>query len=452
MFEISRLDCIQMINQVFQLLHFICLLQMLIYLFSDRNYKREGFQVSYLIQDCPLNCSGNGHCVDHVCICDTQFTGKGCETEICPDDCGAHGNCDISDNVRRCRCDPGYSGYLCNISLNDAVGSEYWYQLAPAGSGFEARSAHAGAFLSHTNCLYIFGGFTLNNILNDLVKFCFDENRWETVEQREPWPDGRYEHAIVAYKHGFYMFGGVLDNGYSHELWYFNASSESWELCAENSTVQPRNLSGHTLTLVEDYLYLFGGKTEDGSFWSDIYKISADNASDWLEVLPYGGKSSERRLVGHSTVYHKESRSLLVFGGYSHSQDQPRFGTHMEKIHAFNIDNKVWSHIQPDKQDGTPSQRSFHSALLMGNYMVVYGGNTHIHHDNELCYDYEMYLYHLGCHTWVRVSYLMGSKYCISLNTLGFYFQCYSKALDKIMMIILGYFYFSTCFDSSLEL
>ena len=389
---------------------------MLIYLFSDRNYQREGFQVKYTIQDCPLNCSGNGHCIDHVCICDTRFSGRACEMEICPGECGAHGNCDNSDNVRRCRCDPGYSGYLCNISLNDAAGSEQWYTLAPAGSGFEARSAHAGAFLSHTNCLYIFGGFTLNNILNDLMKFCFDENHWEKITQMEPWPDGCYEHAIVAYKDGFYMFGGVSDNGtYSNELWYYNASSVSWRLCAENSTVQPRKLSGHTLTLVEDELYVFGGKSEDGSFWSDIYKIRADDPSNWTEIIPYVGKSSARRLVGHSTVYHKESRSLLIYGGYSHSQDQPRFGTHTDKIHAFHIDNQVWSQIQPNK-DGTPSQRSFHSALIMGNYMVLYGGNTHIHHDNELCYDYEMYLYHLGCHSWVRVSILMGSKYDSALE------------------------------------
>ena len=392
--------------------------QMLIYLFSDRNYMLKGFKVRYVIQDCPLNCSGNGHCIDHVCICDTRFSGRACELELCPEECGAHGICDNSDNVPRCRCNPGYTGYLCNISLNDAAGSEHWYTLAPEGTGFQARSAHAGAFLTPSNCLYIFGGFTLNNILNDLKKYCFDENHWENVTQMEPWPDGRYEHAIVAYDDGFYMFGGVLDSGlHSNQLWYYNASSVSWHVCAENSSVRPRKLSGHTLTLVENELYLFGGKTEDGSFWSDIYKINADDPSEWVEVIPYAGKSSDRRFVGHSTVYHKESRSLLVYGGYSLSEDQPRYGSHTDNIHAFHIDNLIWTQIQHAIQDGTPSQRTFHSALIMGNYMVVYGGNTHIHHDIELCYDYAMYLYHLGCHTWVRVSYLMGSKYNLFLHT-----------------------------------
>ena len=59
--------------------------------------------------------------------------------------------------------------------------------------------------------------------------------------------------------------------------------------------------------------------------------------------------------------------------------------------------------LQPEKQDSTPCQRSFHSTLIMGSCMVVYGVNTNIHHDNELWYDYKMYLYYFGCYSWARV-------------------------------------------------
>lgn len=33
--------------------------------------------------------------------------------------------------------------------------------------------------------------------------------------------------------------------------------------------------------------------------------------------------------------------------------------------------------------------------------MVVFGGYSHRHNKEEICYDNQMYLYHLGCHTWV---------------------------------------------------
>jgi len=39
--------------------------------------------------------------------------------------------------------------------------------------------------------------------------------------------------------------------------------------------------------------------------------------------------------------------------------------------------------------------------IMTGNYLVVFGGYSHRHNKEEICYDNQMYLYHLGCHTWV---------------------------------------------------
>lgn len=38
---------------------------------------------------------------------------------------------------------------------------------------------------------------------------------------------------------------------------------------------------------------------------------------------------------------------------------------------------------------------------MTGNYLVVFGGYSHRHNKEEICYDNQMYLYHLGCHAWV---------------------------------------------------
>jgi len=32
---------------------------------------------------------------------------------------------------------------------------------------------------------------------------------------------------------------------------------------------------------------------------------------------------------------------------------------------------------------------------------VVFGGYSHHHNEEEICYDNQLYLYHLGCNTWV---------------------------------------------------
>ena len=51
--------------------------------------------------------------------------------------------------------------------------------------------------------------------------------------------------------------------------------------------------------------------------------------------------------------------------------------------------------------NNVPPERAFHSAHIMGNYMLVFGGYSHKHNEVENCYDQHIYFFHLGCHTWV---------------------------------------------------
>uniref|UniRef100_A0A2S2N5K5 Multiple epidermal growth factor-like domains protein 8 n=1 Tax=bird metagenome TaxID=1833763 RepID=A0A2S2N5K5_9ZZZZ len=41
-------------------------------------------------------------------------------------------------------------------------------------------------------------------------------------------------------------------------------------------------------------------------------------------------------------------------------------------------------------------------ASLIGDYMVVFGGNVHTHYHEEKCYEEELHFYHLRCHRWSR--------------------------------------------------
>lgn len=95
---------------------------------------------------------------------------------------------------------------------------------------------------------------------------------------------------------------------------------------------------------------------------------------------------------------------------------------------VFHVDRRFWTSFQSRFPATGPRERAFHTATVIGNYMVVYGerqksadtihawhpcvysslfllllpgGNVHNHYQEEKCYDEEIFFYHLGCHQWV---------------------------------------------------
>ncbi|XP_055954420.1 multiple epidermal growth factor-like domains protein 8 [Patella vulgata] len=386
---------------------------MLLYLFSDRNYMKDGFEARYTVLDCPKNCSNNGKCINHTCHC-VDYYGEACDKLRCPDNCSNHGNCTAtSPKGKTCVCEEGFIGPDCGVSTDNENGSQLWNRVT-ADDEAPPRTAHTGVFQPSTNCLWIFGGFNLNNVLNDLIKFCFKDNKWSNIAAVDPWPSPRKGHAAAGVTDGFYVYGGSsLNDTLNDELWFYNTTYGLWELMAINSTVKPRALTGHTLSNVDDeWLYMFGGKTAEVTASDVMYKLKIPAATQWEIVRIRGGNFPLRRLIGHSTVYHRESRSLIVFGGYS--QTSRLVSTRTNELNMFNIDDGFWSKIHNKNLDdsGLPFPRAFHTAVIMGNYMVVYGGNTHKHHHLEICYNSDLYLYHLGCHVWQNdtMGYLKPTK------------------------------------------
>lgn len=238
----------------------------------------------------------------------------------------------------------------------------------------------------------------------------FLKEQMEENFQEIPKPGARYGHAACKYQDGFVIYGGKVEDGsLSNELWHYDVKKNLWTLRAKNSPFYPPRLTRHSLTLTKDYIYLFGGSTVDGEFSSSLYTIKL-NLSDktgstekWQEVRPRGGKELDVRVVAHCTVYHHGTNSLLVYGGVVASV--ARFSKLSDRMFAFQLDRKVWSEIHYPRahlrDTYVPRERAFHTCNIIGNYLVVFGGYSHRHNKEEICYDNQMYLYHLGCHAWV---------------------------------------------------
>lgn len=91
----------------------------------------------------------------------------------------------------------------------------------------------------------------------------------ENVTDNKPSP--RFGHAAEKVPGGFVIFGGQLENGsLTNELWFYNAAATGgeWKLRATNSSFKPPALARHSMTLADDYLYVFGGSLQSGEFSS----------------------------------------------------------------------------------------------------------------------------------------------------------------------------------------
>ncbi|XP_077985026.1 multiple epidermal growth factor-like domains protein 8 [Glandiceps talaboti] len=380
---------------------------MIIYLYSDTNYARAGVEATFEIENCTYGCSGEGSCIDYECLCNSNWKGDACQFQSCPDSCGMdenHGRCNNFLSPRRCQCENGYIGESCTLSTWDNIGADSMHLLS-SGFDFTARTAHAAVYLQPSNRFWVFAGFTVHSVLDDLMYFDFESNQWISVTPLSTdKPSGRYSHTMVGYQDSLVVFGGVLeDNTLSNHLWLFNTTTLHWIRLAESSLFHPPGLGDHTACLVDDqYLYIFGGHSSSAHFTSKMYRYNLHLPdTDWEKVEYRGGMISGLAVTGHSMVYHPESRSLVVYGGY-----KPQFARNSARsdhLMAFHVDYLYWAmwEYTAKDDDDVPSDRALHSANIMGNYMVVYGGNTHAHQTNEKCYDDDIYYYHLGCHKWV---------------------------------------------------
>ena len=72
---------------------------------------------------------------------------------------------------------------------------------------------------------------------------------------------GRFSHSASLYLDCMVLFGGELQNGnLANDLWFYNTTRNKWTELAVIDVVKPPPLAEHTATVVDDKLYVFGGK------------------------------------------------------------------------------------------------------------------------------------------------------------------------------------------------
>ncbi|NXH38589.1 TYW23 protein, partial [Dicaeum eximium] len=161
---------------------------------------------------------------------------------------------------------------------------------------------------------------------------------------------------------------GVNQQSCRDALWKLEIDSDLWlPVSFQLQNAMPACLHGHTATYDPDTkrIYIFGGIREDKNY-SSIYILDTVTWK-WLLVT---AKGRIPVLTYHSaTIYHKE---LFVFGGTFPRKTSLAVAPCSNVLYVFNPEHEIW--YQPISEGEKPLPRLGHSATLLKNKLLIFGG------------------------------------------------------------------------------
>jgi N-acetylneuraminic acid mutarotase len=181
------------------------------------------------------------------------------------------------------------------------------------------------------------------------------------------------------------MFGGANSTGYINNIYMMqpNVAAPNWTLIDTDNNPGQRN--GHTATEIDGMIYVFGG-WDQTKYYNDLWALDTSGllngtrAAYWRE---FAFTPAPAPRDGHTGVDYQGD--LVIFGGFSHNtQNGNNSWTDCSKssdkciyyndLWFFNTPTSSWKKMNPS---GTlPAARHMHSADVVGDRMLVFGGTS----------------------------------------------------------------------------
>ncbi|CAH1784738.1 unnamed protein product, partial [Owenia fusiformis] len=371
--------------------------------YSDAAYNMSGFNISYTIAGCPKDCSGQGTCNISVCICDSKWMGDACDIPKCPKGC-INGTCDTQKNM--CVCEPGFRGIDCSTPDRKGV----WMPEISTNT-IGGRASHKSVIYGAD--IYVLSGDNFGNTpFENIVKYNIPTKTWETIEPLTEGPAQRYGHSLILHDGAIYLYGGLIYNTISNELWKYTINENTWELLNPkmNSSIPLYAVVGHTAHIIGDVMYVIFGHSPTYGYLNTVLEFNLKGNLTWKVAETTG--AIVKGGYGHSSVYDSESKLIYIHGGY-HSHSATKYVL-ADDLYAYDPAKRTWTFLRSSDRF-----RYLHSASIIDGVMLIYGGNTH--NDTSAssgakCYSNEFLAYNIKCGSWYS---LEGPKLVDDISRFG---------------------------------
>ncbi|XP_039283897.1 kelch domain-containing protein 3 [Nilaparvata lugens] len=217
---------------------------------------------------------------------------------------------------------------------------------------------------------YIWGG--RNDEFVDNILYCFDPGtcKWTQIESGGFIPSPRDGHSACVIKSKMYVFGGydeVFDH-YSDELYVLNFLTMTWSP-VKTEGKPPSFRDFHTATVVNDRMYIFGGRGDHRITGAESYSQNMhflDTISNcWHKPHTTGDIPVGRR--SHSAFLYGDH--IFIFGGFNSVTCE-----HFNDMYRFCVSTNEWQRVTT--KGLTPSRRRRQACLVIGHRAYMFGGTS----------------------------------------------------------------------------
>ncbi|XP_051972833.1 host cell factor 1 isoform X1 [Xyrauchen texanus] len=225
--------------------------------------------------------------------------------------------------------------------------------------------------------LYLFGGSAHPDAQKCLSGvYCFDivTLTWEKLHTGGVSLRS-LRHSSAALGENIYVYGGILDGVATDDLMMFNTVSQIWMPIKATGTL-PSERYNHSFVVVGEQIFLFGGRSGDGSQLKDIYALNTETLVWDLCIVKGEGPVVD---AGQTFTPHHD-KDIYLFGGTVTNSDGAVSSTN--EIHKLSIAKMKWK--VPLYVGIPPSRRHGHVAFIVHSHLYVFGGKNEEQELNDL--------------------------------------------------------------------
>ncbi|XP_076943956.1 protein GLUTELIN PRECURSOR ACCUMULATION 3-like isoform X2 [Bidens hawaiensis] len=266
--------------------------------------------------------------------------------------------------------------FLNDVSVYD-IDNKLWFQPECTGSGSEGQTApspRAFHIAIAIDChMFVFGGRLGTKRLGDFWVLDTDIWQWSELTSFGDLPSPRdFAAASAIGNQKIVMYGGWDGKKWLSDVFVLDTMSLEWTELVVTGTLPPPRC-GHTATMVEKRLLVYGGRGGGGPIMGDLWALKGlveeDTEAPGWTLLKLPGQAPSAR-CGHTVT--SGGHYLLMFGGHGTSGWLSRYDVYFNDCVVLDRVSVQWKRLATNIE--APPARAYHTMKSIGSRYLLFGG------------------------------------------------------------------------------